>query len=208
MNEIHSIRALENKLDKAMIKYNEAQSIRKTYEQIVRRLKEERVGFDNQLAAIERTLGAKQRDYDELLLLSGDASHAKETALGEKDRVLAAYEDERKRREKELREKHQVVQLRKQMLERMRHRDKMRNDLLTNHGELDDMAMMTSNAQKQLQIEKNVCRRNRFEILGWFSLGNRRKDKGRKDRGSKDRSSKDRIRYTKKKRIRMSVWIH
>lgn len=65
------IRALENRLDKAMIKYNEAQSIRKTYEQIVRRLKEERVGFDNQLAAIERTLGAKQRDYDELLLLAG-----------------------------------------------------------------------------------------------------------------------------------------
>ena len=34
-----NIRNLENKLDKAMIKYNEAQSIRKTYEQIVRRLK-------------------------------------------------------------------------------------------------------------------------------------------------------------------------
>ena len=147
-----------------MIKYNEAQSIRKTYEQIVRRLKEERVGFDNQLAAIERTLGAKPRDYDELLLLSGDASHAKETALGEKDRVLAAYEDERKRREKELREKHQVVQLRKQMLERMRHRDKMRNDLLTNHGELDDMAMMTSNAQKQLQIEK-IEARNKVDVF-------------------------------------------
>lgn len=32
-----TIRSLENKLDKAMIKYNEAQSIRKTYEQIVRR---------------------------------------------------------------------------------------------------------------------------------------------------------------------------
>jgi len=81
-----TIRALENKLDKSMIKYNEAQSIRKTYEQIVRRLREERVGFDNQLAAIERTLGAKQRDYEELLLLAGDANHARETALGELDR--------------------------------------------------------------------------------------------------------------------------
>jgi chromosome segregation ATPase len=37
-----NIRTLENRLDKAMIKYNEAQSIRKTYEQIVKRLKEER----------------------------------------------------------------------------------------------------------------------------------------------------------------------
>ena len=57
------IRILENRLDKAMIKYNEAQSIRRTYEQIVKRLKDERVGFDNQLAAIERTLQAKQHDY-------------------------------------------------------------------------------------------------------------------------------------------------
>ena len=38
------IRMLENRLDKAMIKYNEAQSIRKTYEQIVKRLKDERFG--------------------------------------------------------------------------------------------------------------------------------------------------------------------
>ena len=93
-----TIRSLENKLDKAMIKYNEAQSIRKTYEQIVRRLKEERVGFDNQLAAIERTLAAKQKDYEELLLLAGDANHARETALGELDRVRAGYEEERRRR--------------------------------------------------------------------------------------------------------------
>jgi len=75
------IRLLENRLDKAMIKYNEAQSIRKTYEQIVKRLKEERVGFDNQLAALERTLNAKKHDYEELLLLSGDANHAKEMAV-------------------------------------------------------------------------------------------------------------------------------
>ena len=58
---------LENRLDKAMIKYNEAQSIRKTYEQIVKRLREERVGFDNQLSAIERTLGSKQHDYEEVV---------------------------------------------------------------------------------------------------------------------------------------------
>lgn len=54
------------------------QSIRKTYEQIVKRLKEERVGFDNQLAAIERTLKAKEKDLEELVLMSHDAQHAKE----------------------------------------------------------------------------------------------------------------------------------
>lgn len=54
--EMRQIRVLENRLDKVMIKYNEAQSIRKTYEAIVKRLKDERIGFDNQLCAIEHTL--------------------------------------------------------------------------------------------------------------------------------------------------------
>eukprot|EP00903_Cladosiphon_okamuranus_P015035 g13911.t1 len=109
------IRMLENRLDKAMIKYNEAQSIRKTYEQIVKRLKEERVGFDNQLGAVERTLQAKIKDYEELLLLSGDANHAREVAQSELERLRSVYEEERRRRESELRERHQVVQLRKQI---------------------------------------------------------------------------------------------
>ena len=81
------------------------------------------------MAAIERTLAAKQRDYDELLLLSGDANHARESALGELDRVRAGYEEERRRREKELRERHQVVQIRRQMLERMKQREKLRSQV-------------------------------------------------------------------------------
>jgi len=41
-----AIRLLENRLDKAMIKYNESLSIRKTYDIILKKLKEERVVFD------------------------------------------------------------------------------------------------------------------------------------------------------------------
>jgi hypothetical protein len=74
--QMQSIRQLENKLDKAMIKYNEAMSIRKTYEMIVKRLQDERVGFDNQLAAIEKNLKGKEHDFEELLLLEHDAKYA------------------------------------------------------------------------------------------------------------------------------------
>jgi hypothetical protein len=74
------IRQLETRLDKAMIKYNEAQSIRKTYEQIVKRLQEERLTFDNQLANFEKTLKAKKQDAAQLELMSRDANHAKEVA--------------------------------------------------------------------------------------------------------------------------------
>ena len=50
---------LENRLDKALIKYNEAQSIKKTYEQIVKRLREERIGFDHQLATPPRDVSRR-----------------------------------------------------------------------------------------------------------------------------------------------------
>ena len=92
------------------------QSIKRTYEQIVKRLREERIGFDHQLTALERTFAAKQRDYEELLLLSGDANHAREVAQSELSHVRNGYEEERRRRDLERRERHQMVQLRKQTL--------------------------------------------------------------------------------------------
>lgn len=86
----------------ALIKYNEAQSIRRTYEQIVKRLKEERVGFDNQLAAIERTLQAKEKDLEELVLMSHDAHHSKEVAKAELASVDMELQADRLKREREL----------------------------------------------------------------------------------------------------------
>ena len=76
------------------------QSIRKTYEQIVKRLKEERIGFDNQLAAIERTLKAKEKDLEELVLMSHDAQHAKEVAKAELLKLEHQLMEEKKQREK------------------------------------------------------------------------------------------------------------
>lgn len=122
------IRMLENRLDKSMIKYNEAQSIRKTYEQIVKRLKEERIGFDNQLAAIERTLKAKDHDYQELLNMSHDANHAKEIAKAELAQFRAAYEEERRQKDKELTERKQYVQSRIDQTQKLERREKMRRN--------------------------------------------------------------------------------
>ena len=66
-----------------MIKYNEAQSVQKTYQEVLKRLREERVGYDSQLAIIETSLKGKEQDFEELLLLAHDATHAKEAAYGE-----------------------------------------------------------------------------------------------------------------------------
>jgi len=123
--QMRQIRVLENRLDKAMIKFNEAQSIRKTYEGIVKRLKEERIGFDNQLAGIERTLKAKERDYEELLLLSHDAYHAKEMAQAELHRFEQGVMEERNQRDKEVQEKKALVQQRVEMNQRLEQRERM-----------------------------------------------------------------------------------
>ena len=81
---------LENRLDKAMIKFNEAISIKKTYEIILKRLKEERIAYDQQLAGMEKAIKAKNADFDELLMLSHDANHARELA----DQDLRGYENQ------------------------------------------------------------------------------------------------------------------
>ena len=46
---MRNIRLLENRLDKALMKYNEAAAIHKTYSLIAKRLREERIGFNNQV---------------------------------------------------------------------------------------------------------------------------------------------------------------
>lgn len=51
--DCRTIRSLENRLDKVMIKHNEGLRIKKTYEVILQRLKDERKGYESQLGLIE-----------------------------------------------------------------------------------------------------------------------------------------------------------
>lgn len=122
------IRMLENRLDKAMIKFNEAQSIRKTYEQIVKKLQEERVGFDNQLTALESALNAKSRDVDELILIAANAMHARDFAIADLENAKVKYRDDRISRERQLRERAIIRRQREQANIRAEQREKLRKD--------------------------------------------------------------------------------
>lgn len=143
------IRMLENRLDKALIKFNEAQSIRRTYDQIVKRLREERIGYDNQLAAIDRTLKAKEHDLEELILMSHDANHAKEVAKAELVKVDAQLAQERQNREKELVERRGQVRARQELNAKMEAREKSRVEIqLEAQGDL--------NAKQEAVLTKTV----------------------------------------------------
>ena len=137
-----------------MIKYNEAQSIKNTYEHIHKRLNDERVSFDNQLSALERTLFSKSRDYEELLQLAGDANHAREVAHQELQRNRNLYEDNRSVRETKIRERHQIVKVRKQLLQRQEHRASKRKELvdkLSSENDTNDEAHIMLNSSDRVE---------------------------------------------------------
>ena len=165
--QMRQIRILENRLDKAMIKYNEAMSIKKTYELIVKRLRDERVGYDNQLAAIEESLKGKEHDHEELLLLSHDAKHAKEMAQQE----LREFEIKNRAR-KELRDEemnHQKGEMEK-WVERVRHQEEREKEKY--ERELEErkrqqehhkLASATEEIMKQTQFEADKQRLQDYE---------------------------------------------
>lgn len=154
------IRALENRLDKAMIKFNEAQSIRKTYDQIVRRLREERVGFDTQLSAIEKSLRAKRADLDELRTLAQEANHAKDVALAELDRTKAMALEEKEKRLKALRDKRGMAMARSKMNQTVRDREAKRaSSVLALHGDMDEK----EEAKLQASVEDQARERTSLQ---------------------------------------------
>eukprot|EP00828_Plagiopyla_frontata_P042076 TRINITY_DN6190_c0_g1_i4.p2 TRINITY_DN6190_c0_g1~~TRINITY_DN6190_c0_g1_i4.p2 ORF type:complete len:414 (-),score=117.33 TRINITY_DN6190_c0_g1_i4:60-1301(-) len=171
---MRNIRILENRLDKVMIKFNEAQSIKKTYEQIVKRLKEERVGYDNQLAAIERSLKGKEHDFEELLLLAHDATHAKELAQAE----LKKYEHKkaavRELRKNYLDEKWKSINAREAAIQKLEIHEKEQPERVEKqqiNQNLSPMANeqqmnMDTNLQKQKLADYQEAFRKLYEATG------------------------------------------
>ncbi len=63
------LRALEDALDKAAIRHNEARSIQKTYTQIAECLRSERMSFEAQLVELDNATGLASNEVDELTAL-------------------------------------------------------------------------------------------------------------------------------------------
>lgn len=123
-------KAVEARLDKTALKYEEVTSIRKTYEGIVKRLRDERQSYDAQVSALEKELAAKNRDFQELQTLAADAVRAFETAQQELARVRAAAAGDRDRQGRELKERESMAKARKKHADAQMARERARRDLL------------------------------------------------------------------------------
>lgn len=96
----------------------------------MRRLNDEKLSFNNQLIAIERTINLKNGEYEELINLSADANRALEIAQSELQQTRKSYEDKRSKRMIDLKEREQIVKIRKQMLEKQERREAKRKDAI------------------------------------------------------------------------------
>jgi DNA repair exonuclease SbcCD ATPase subunit len=148
-----TIRQLENRFDKALIKYNEAASIGKTYEQIVRRHGEEKMDFDRQLALVEKALRQKEKDLVQLTLMSHDAIAAKEMAKSELSRVEKEEAAARAKRKKELKDRRDMV----------RQREDINAQLAARAAQREEDAQRAEEARKHKALMSDKASKEEYE---------------------------------------------
>lgn len=82
--------------------------------------------------------------------------------MNELDRVRHGYEEERRRRERELKDRYNVIQLRKNMLAKIKEREKLRRQLEEEYGRTTQAA--NALVAKQIITEK-LEQKNKIEIF-------------------------------------------
>lgn len=120
--EAQKLRVLENRLEKAITKCNETTHISKTYQFVVQKFEEERLHFDNQIAALEKAIKQRQKDLKDLQSMCNDAQMARDIAKAELVRQEELNVQLRKEREKELTGYKKQAEEKKEFAERVERR--------------------------------------------------------------------------------------
>ena len=104
------VSGIEADIELTELRSYEAWEMRKTYEQVVRRLKEEAFTYPKELEGIDRTARSKDHDYENMRLMLKDAEHVRDMALKELSKVEEGISHERKERERDLQAKRRKMQ--------------------------------------------------------------------------------------------------
>ncbi|GAA47191.1 coiled-coil domain-containing protein 151 [Clonorchis sinensis] len=96
------LRELENRLDKAQLKYQEAEHIKRTYGQIKDKLQDEQLTYGHSLDNLEKQIKMAQDELAELQVMYSDAVLSKDAAQKELKYQEEVIVTERRRREAEL----------------------------------------------------------------------------------------------------------
>lgn len=114
-----TLRVLENRLDKANIKCVEANHINNTYKQILHKLQDERLEFDNHVDKLQNNIRSKKREFNDIMSMNKDAELARDSA---KDELM--YQDSKLQHNKKERER-ALQEYKKQADEKKNHAEKV-----------------------------------------------------------------------------------
>ncbi|CAH1786887.1 unnamed protein product [Owenia fusiformis] len=143
------LRNLENRLDKSKLKCNEADHIRKTYEQIRGKLQEEHLTFENNLEEVEKEIRRLRTECKEMRSMQNDATISKESGQAELRKHEEVVYAERKKREIELQKMKKEADEKKMQHERIEKRIAQRGSLTQDELTPAEKAALTGEDQQQ-----------------------------------------------------------
>jgi chromosome segregation ATPase len=113
------IRVLENRLDKALVKFNEALAFNKQLREEIDNLRRERVVFDQINAKLAKELHEKKKEMAQIIEVSNIAYEARDQAHNEMALLKAHADKEQAQFEQEWRELGRVLEQDRKLKERM-----------------------------------------------------------------------------------------
>lgn len=148
------IRTLENRLDKCLMKHNEVEAIRKTYEVLLERLQLEQAGFDLQLNALEKTLASDDKELSELAAVGMEAATGRDNAKAELAKLKQRLVEERRQQRKDLEQRRSFVQEKREYLE------KKHNSLLIKMAQQEERHERLLNGDRNAKPKKKPQNNN------------------------------------------------
>ncbi len=136
------VRILENRLDKALVKFNEALANNKKLRETIDNLRRERVVFDNIYRKLEKELHEKKKQMANVIEDSNRAYEARDKWQMELAAIEAQNEKERFEFEEQM-----------DLLARQIEKDRMRKDVLSPADKRGDMTL-----EQEKNLKRNVTR--------------------------------------------------
>lgn len=122
------IKILENRLDKANQKFNEAIAVNKQLRQQIDSLRRERVIFDNLYKKLEKELHEKRKEMANIIETANTAYEERDRANDQIQNLKMLAKKESENFEKDLRELSHIMEKNKKALDYIRLTDKNRDD--------------------------------------------------------------------------------
>ncbi|XP_030639189.1 coiled-coil domain-containing protein 151 [Chanos chanos] len=120
--EAKNLRALENRLEKAQLKCQEAEHIMRGYQKLKAHLQEESLTYQTQLDELEAEILRQRQELKDLQIMSSDAQLSKDAARAELQRQEERLYRERRERERVLNRYKKLAEERKAQAERLERR--------------------------------------------------------------------------------------